>query len=179
MKYWRNGKQYEIPAPSTEELAQMENERRKWEVEQKRRPLTTEEVTSMIITQQVNTLPVDDNTALRMKYFYPAFDFIVGQKVKQGFKFTYDDKLWSVAQPELTIQAHYLPGTGTESMYTEVCESHAGTLDDPISYSGNMALQNGLYYIQNGEIYWCFRSTEIPVYSELEVLVGLYVEVTV
>lgn len=173
MRVFVNGKYRDMTA---EELAQLEKESRIWELEEKRRPLTTEEVTSMLITQQINTLSVDNNTALRMKSFYPTFDSIVGQTVKQGFKFTHADKLWSVAQAELTIQAQYLPGTGTESMYTEVCESHAGTLDDPIPYSGNMALVNGLYYMQDSEIYLCIRDTVNPVHNALSELIGLYVE---
>lgn len=166
-----------IPREATqEEIAAMNLEYVKTEIQEKRRPLTAEEVTAMLITQQINTLSVDDNTALRMKSFYPTFDSIVGQTVKKGFKFTHADKLWSVAQAELTIQAQYLPSTGTESLYTEVCESHAGTLDDPIPYSGNMALVNGLYYMQDSEIYLCIRDTVNPVHNALSELIGLYVE---
>lgn len=173
MRIYDNGVYRDMTA---EELAQIEKDRYVFEIEEKRRPLTAEEVTALIVTQQINTLTVDGNTALRMKSFYPAFDSIVGQTVKQGFKFTYADKLWSVAQAELTIQAHYLPGTGTESLYTEVCESHLGTLDDPIPYSGNMALTNGLYYIQDSEIYLCIGDTVNPVHNPLAELVGLYVK---
>lgn len=140
------------------------------------RPLSAEEVTAMLITAQINTLTVDDNTALRMKRFYPAFESVVGQTVKQGFKFTYGDRLWKTIQPELVIQSHYPPGTDMESLYTEVCETHAGTLDDPIPYSGNMELEEGKYYMQEYEIYLCTRSTGQPVYHPLSELVGLYVE---
>lgn len=37
------------------------------------RPLTAEEVTRLLIAQQINTLTVDDNTALRMVEFYPEW----------------------------------------------------------------------------------------------------------
>jgi hypothetical protein len=77
----------------------------------------------------------------------------------------------------MLIQAHYPPGTGMESMYTEVCETHSGTIDDPIPYSGNMALESGLYYMQDYEIYLCNRDTVNPVFNALSELVGLYVEV--
>lgn len=120
---------------------------------------------------------IDGNDALTAKMLYPTFDSIIGMKVKQGFKFTYGDKLWSVAQPELTIEKHYPPGVGTESLYAEVCESHAGTLEDPIPYDGNMALVSGKYYIQSGVIYLCTRDTVNPVYNALSELVGLFVEV--
>lgn len=175
-KIYKNGVYVDAPIPTPEELSYMHKEQRRAELMEKSRSLSTEEVTAMIITAQINTLTVDDNTALRMKSFYPTFDSIVGQKVKQGFKFTYADKLWATVQPDMLIQAHYHPSTGMESLYTEVCETHAGTIDDPIPYNGNMALVNGLYYVQNFEIYLCNRDTVNPVYNALSELVGQYVE---
>lgn len=149
---------------------------KKWTVKRDMRPLSQSAVSKMLIAQQINTLSVDDNTALRMKSFYPTFESIVGQTVKNGFKFTHDGKLWRTVQPEMTIQSHYPPGDGTESLYTEICETHAGTLDDAIPYDGNMALVNGLYYTQNDTIYLCNRDTGNPVYHPLAELVGIYVE---
>lgn len=175
MKCWKNGKCYELPDPTPEEIAAMRAEQRKHELREKSRPLTESEVTAMLITQQINTIAVDDNTALRMKQFYPAFESVVGQTVKKGFKFAFGDKLFTVIQPELTIQSHYPPGVGTESLYAEVCETHAGTLDDPIPYSGNMALEQNKYYMQDYVIYKCTRDTGNHVYHALAELVGVYV----
>lgn len=159
-----------------EELARTEAESRRVKLEEASRPLSESEVIAMLIPQQINTLSVDDNMALRMKDFYPAFESVIGQTVKQGFKFTHGGKLWKTEQPEMTIQEHYAPGTGTESLYSEVCETHAGTLDDPIPYSGNMALTADLYYMQDWKIYLCTRDTGVPVYNALADLVGIYVE---
>lgn len=158
-----------------EEIAEMESANRRYRLEEKSRPLTEAEVSAMFITQQINTLVVDDNTALRMKSFYPTFESIVGQNVKQGFKFTHGGKLWRTVQPEMTIQSHYPPSVGMESLYTEVCETHDGTLDDPIPYDGNMVLEKGKYYFQDYTIYLCNRDTVNPVYNALSELVGLYV----
>ena len=119
---------------------------------------------------------IDGNDALTARSMYPTFESIIGKTVKHGFKFTHGGKLWKTEQPEMTIQEHYVPGTGTESLYSEVCESHAGTLEDPIPYSGNMALESGKYYSQNSKIYRCTRDTVNPVYNALSELVGLYVE---
>lgn len=69
-----------------------------------------------------------------------------------------------------------MPGEGTESLYTRIDETHAGTLSDPIPYNGNMALEAGKYYSQSGAVYLCTRDTVNPVYSALADLVGLYVE---
>lgn len=174
MKKYVNGQYIEL---TPEEVAIIQSEARKGELMEKSRPLTAEEVNAMLITSQINTLTVDDNTALRMKAFYPAFDSIIGQTIeKVGFKFTYADKLWATVQPKLTIQKHYPPGVGMESLYTEVCETHAGTLEDPIPYNGNIALENGKYYMQDYVVYLCNRDTVNPVYNPLSELVGLYVK---
>ena len=119
---------------------------------------------------------IDGNDALTARSMYPTFESIIGKTVKHGFKFTHGGKLWKTEQPEMTIQEHYVPGTGTESLYSEVCETHAGTLEDPIPYSGNMALESGKYYSQDGKVYRCTRDTGNPVYNALSELVGLYVE---
>ena len=73
MKIWENGVIREM---TTAELSQIH----KAELIEKSRSLSTEEVTAMLITSQINTMTVDDNTALRMKSFYPTFDSIVGQE---------------------------------------------------------------------------------------------------
>ena len=168
-----NGKYVEL---TSEEIAAIQEAQAAYEAAERTRPLTESEVSRMLIAQQINTLTVDDNTALRMKDFYPTFGSIIGQTVKQGFKFTHGGKLWRTEQPEMTIQEHYAPDMGTESLYSEVCETHAGTLEDPIPYNGNMALESGKYYMQDGKIYRCTRDTGNPVYNALSELVGLYVE---
>lgn len=119
---------------------------------------------------------INGNDALTARSMYPTFESIIGKTVKHGFKFTHGGKLWKTEQPEMTIQEHYVPGTGTESLYSEVCESHSGTLEDPIPYNGNMALESGKYYSQDGKVYRCTRDTGNPVYNALSELVGLYVE---
>ena len=119
---------------------------------------------------------INGNDALTARSMYPTFESIIGKTVKHGFKFTHGGKLWRTEQPEMTIQEHYAPGMGTESLYSEVCETHAGTLEDPIPYNGNMALESGKYYSQNSKIYRCTRDTVNPVYNALSELVGLYVE---
>lgn len=52
------------------------------------RPMTESEVSRLIIAQQINTLTVDDNTALRMVEFYPEWttdtDYAAGFKVQYG-----------------------------------------------------------------------------------------------
>ena len=145
---------------------------KKWTVLPDRRPMSQSAVNKMLIAQQINTLTVDDNTAIRMRSFYPEWAentaYAVGHKVQYG------GKLWRVVQAH-TAQIGWEP-VNVPSLWTEVCETHAGTLEDPIPYDGNMALENGKHYSQYSTIYLCSRSTLIPVYDTLDALVGLYVE---
>ena len=67
-----------------------------------------------------------------------------------------------------------MPGIDTAALYTRIDETHAGTLEDPIPYSGNMALENQKYYSQDGIVYLCVRDTVNPVYHALKDLLGLY-----
>ena len=157
---------------TAEEIAAIEAEAAKFEAYERTRSLTAEEVTALLIRQQINTLTVDDNTALRMLEFYPEWasgtDYTAGYKVQRG------GRLWRCIQAH-TSQAGWEPENAA-SLWTEICESHAGTLEDPIPYNGNMALESGKYYSQNSKIYRCTRDTVNPVYNALSELVGLYVE---
>ena len=169
MKKCVNGEYIDMTA---EETAAMEAEAAKFEAYERTRPLTAEEVTALLIRQQINTLTVDDNTALRMLEFYPEWasdtDYTAGYKVRRG------GRLWRCMQAH-TSQIGWEPENAA-SLWTEICESHSGTLEDPIPYSGNMALESGKYYSQDGKIYRCTRDTVNPVYNALSELVGLYVE---
>ena len=60
------------------------------------RPLTAEEVTALLIKQQVNTLEVDDTTALRMVEFYP--EWASGVAYTTGYKVQRSGKLWRCLQ---------------------------------------------------------------------------------
>lgn len=155
-----------------EEIAAMQAETAKAEAAERTRHLTESEVSRLLIAQQINALEVDDNTALRMLEFYPAWAadtaYPAGHKVQRG------GKLWRCLQAH-TSQDGWEP-ENTPALWEEICESHAGTLADPIPYSGNMALESGKYYSQSGAVYLCTRDTVNPVYSALADLVGIYVE---
>lgn len=131
-----------------------------------------QEVQYALMTAQINTLVVDDTTALRWRTLYP--DWETGVAYKANDKVQFGDSLYKCIQAH-TAQANWAPDLAA-SLWTEICESHSGTKDDPVPYNRNMELVNGLYYIENGVVYRCFRSTGIPVYNSLADLVGIYVE---
>lgn len=172
MKIVENGIMRDMTA---EEIAAIEADAAKFEAYERTRPLTAEEVTTLFIKQQINTLTVDDNTALRMVEFYP--EWAAGQAYAAGYKVRQVGKLWRCKDPGHTSQAGWEPSINTASLWEEICEAHTGTLADPIPYDGNMELSAGLYYTQDGVTYLCNRNTGQPVYNALSDLVGLYVEV--
>ena len=142
------------------------------QIAERTRPLTAEEVTVLLIRQQINTLTVDDNTALRMTTFYP--EWAENTEYTTGYKAQRSGRLWRCLQAH-TSQAGWEPENAA-SLWTEICETHSGTLEDPIPYNGNMALESGKYYSQDSKVYRCTRDTGNPVYNALSELVGLYVE---
>lgn len=118
----------------------------------------------------VQSLP--DASALEVRTFYPEWES--GKAYSVGFMVQYDGLLYKVTNAH-TSQADWTPDVA-HTLYERINETHSGTENDPIPYSGNMALENGKYYTQDGEIYKCVRDTVNPVYNTLADLVGLYVE---
>lgn len=169
MKKCVNGKIVEM---TEEEIAEIEADARRARLEEASRPLRSEEVLALLIPHQINTLSVDDNTALRMLPFYP--EWAAGTTYTVGYKVKRNGKLWRVVQAH-TSQIGWEPENAA-SLWEQINETHSGTVDDPIPYSGNMALTAGLYYVQDWVIYKCTRDTGNPVYHALSELVGLYVE---
>lgn len=107
----------------------------------------------------------------------------MGKEVDAGFRLRNKGRLFEVRQPH-TLQEQWEPGAeGTEAIYTllqadheEHPGGHAGTIDDPIPYEGNMMLEQGKYYVQDGVTYLCTRDSGIPMTHALSELVGQYVE---
>lgn len=157
---------------TADEIAAMQEAAAHAAAEEKHRPLSLAEVQEMMVRAQINTLAVDDATALRMVAYYP--DWTAGTAYAVGDRLVYNGDLYKVLQAH-TAQETWLPGTGTESIYTRIDEQHDGTKYDPIPYNGNMALEAGKYYSQSGVTYLCNRDTGNPVYHALAELVGLYV----
>ena len=157
---------------TAEEIALAEKASNLAAIAEKSRPMTAEEVTRMVIAQQINALTVDDNTALRMVEFYPVWAENTAYSV--GYKVQYGGKLWRVIQAH-TSQTGWEPENAA-SLWEQINETHAGTVDDPVPYGGNMALESGKHYMQDGVIYLCIRDTGNPVYNALAELAGVYVE---
>lgn len=131
----------------------------------------------LLKTQAVD-LP--DEQAADVPALFPTWESRIGQAVSVDERLFYAGKLWKVLQAH-TVQAEWTPDV-VPALFTQVVvqspdEPEIGTLDNPIPYDGNMALEEGKYYSQDGVTYRCIRDTGNPVYHPLSALVGLYVQV--
>ena len=117
---------------------------------------------------------LSDADALEIKSLYPEWESGVEYTTRK--KAQYKGKLYRCLQAH-TAQVDWTPAVAA-SLWTVIDEAHAGTIEDPIPYSGNMALEQGKYYAQDGITYLCTRDTGIAVHSALKDLVGHYVEVS-
>lgn len=122
-----------------------------------------------ILEMAAQSLP--DETALKAVCIHPMW--ATGSAYAAGFKVQHNGKLWRAVQAH-TAQEGWQPEKAP-ALWEQINESHTGALNDPIPYEGNMALENGKHYIQNGVIYLCNRDTVIAVYNPLNELVGQYV----
>lgn len=132
------------------------------------------------VEKAVQYLP--DAEALTVKPLYPHWEYLVKLgtvEAEIGYKFFYNGDLYRCRSANPEFQETWVPGIDTASLYERIDEVHAGTLEDPIPYNGNMELEKGKYYSQDGVIYLCIQNTGIPVYQPLADLVEIYVEVAV
>ena len=122
------------------------------------------------IENAVQSLP--DAAALEAVVLHPVWK--AGIAYSAGYKAQHNGRLWRCRQAH-TSQEGWEPENAA-ALWEEICETHDGTKYDPIPYEGNMALENGKYYVQDGVTYLCNRDTVNPVYNALADLVGQYVE---
>lgn len=131
-----------------------------------------------LMLMTINTISLDDQQSLKVKSLYPTWESFIGKQLEKDTKIQYNGKLFKVVQAH-TAQEDWKPGIDTASLYTEIVEDHAGTIEDPIPYpaDGNMTIYNGKYYVENGIIYLCIRDSQQPLYVALSSVIDNYVQV--
>lgn len=107
-------------------------------------------------TENINTYNLTASEALQVKDRYPEWK--TGINVKTGERYRVEDVLWECVKGHLT-QDNWKPSTATLSLWKRVdAEEHAGTMEDPIPYMQNMALEFNKYYTQDGVLYLCIQA---------------------
>ena len=138
-----------------EEIREVEQNFANYKRQGKTRPLTDSEVFRLFAAQSINTLPLDNNTALRCLSYHPEWADLCAQNYKaekKGYRFQYAGKLYETVQPEFTFQEQWVPGAdGTASIYSRVEWQHAGTVDDPIPVPSTVPPESFTYII--GKVY--------------------------
>ena len=129
------------------------------------------------IKYAVVKLNLPDEEATSYTKYYPNWEDYINKSLPVNFKIQYNGKLFKTLQPVNPVLENHPPSINRAALYTEINETNAGTLEDPIPYNNNMELELGKYYSQNEVIYHCTRGTGQPVFNPLSELVGLFVEV--
>lgn len=132
------------------------------------------------VVARANAQALTDEQALTAKMLYESFDDLVKAKYtakEKGFKFRDGNDLYKTAQDNVEFLAQYRPGTGTESLYTRIDETHEGTLADPIPWRLNMQPEEGKYYSEGDLVAKCVEDPGQALQNKLsELCPGRYFE---
>lgn len=137
-------------------------------------PKSKEELALELTTKQINTMDLSDDESIYFAELYPDWNDLCkanegkGYKAKKsGFKFKYTGgdviKLYKTVQEDFTFQSQWIPGNGSSAIYTQIVESHAGTIEDPIPvpedvWTNAFTYVIGKYYEEGDKLYKCQRN---------------------
>lgn len=126
-----------------------------------------EEITSNIqeidkaknaIKYSINSLDLSNNDTIKYKDYLPDWNDYVGKSLPKDFKFRYNNQAYKTLQYINVVLDNQTPDI-VYSLYKVINEEHEGTLEDPIPYVQQMAIEKGKYYIQYDVVYIAIQST--------------------
>lgn len=151
---------YNFDAPSFIELLNSDE----WTYPEEEQPVINRQFSRLLAldeldkeaAEEINTYNLTPSEALQVKDRY--LEWKTGINVKAGERYRVEDILWECIKDHAT-QDNWKPGTATLSLWKRVdAEGHAGTMEDPIPYTQNMALEFNKYYTQDGILYLCIQA---------------------
>lgn len=151
---------YNFDAPSFIELLNSDE----WTYPEEEQPVINRQFSRLLAldeldkeaAEEINTYNLTPSEALQVKDRYPEWK--TGINVKAGERYRVEDILWECIKDHIT-QDNWKLGTATLSLWKRVdAEGHAGTMEDPIPYTQNMALEFNKYYTQDGVLYLCIQA---------------------
>jgi hypothetical protein len=109
-----------------------------------------------VMVARASAQVLGDVEALKVKAIYSTWEELVFDgyvAMESGYKFIHNGELYKIVNAGQRFQAEWIPGQGTESIFTRIDEVHVGSLEDPIPAAANMEYTKGLYYIEDGQVY--------------------------
>lgn len=104
------------------------------------------------IKYSINSLDLSNNDTIKFKDYLPDWNDYVGESLPINFKFKYNNQPYKTLQYINIVLSNQTPDI-VYSLYKVINEEHEGTLEDPIPYTQQMAIENGKYYSQYGITY--------------------------
>lgn len=153
-----------------EEVDEIKRTQKEYERAESSRLLTDSDVFRLFAAQSINTLPLDNNTALRCLSYHPEWQKLCDEQYttdKKGYRFQYKGVLYETVQETFSFQPQWEPGSvGTASIFSKVNWQHAGTVDDPIPVPDDVPPNSFTYivgkiYDEDGTLWKCQRQGEM------------------
>ena len=110
------------------------------------------------IKYSINALDLSNNDAIKFKDYLPDWNDYVGKSLPINFKFKYNNQPYQTLQYINVVLSDQTPDI-VYSLYVAINEEHEGTLEDPIPYQQQMAIEKDKYYIQYDVVYIAIQST--------------------
>lgn len=111
------------------------------------------------IKYSINALDLSNNDTIKFKDYLPDWTDYVGKSLPKDFKFQYNNQPYQTLQYINVVLDNQTPDI-TYSLYKVINEEHDGTLEDPIPYTQQMAIEKGKYYIQYDIIYLAIQDMQ-------------------
>lgn len=120
-----------------------------------------EEITSNIeeineakeaIKYSINALDLSNNDTIKYKDYLPDWNDYINKSMPKDFKFKYNNQAYKTLQYINIVLENQTPDL-VYALYAIINEEHEGTLQDPIPYQQQMAIEKGKYYSQYGVVY--------------------------
>ena len=139
-----------------EEVAAIESTIQEQMAAEAKRPLTMEEVIKLMIAKTINSIAIEDETALRMVKYYPAPD---AASYAAGDRIQYNGKLYKCLQAH-TSQADWTPDA-TQALWVVVSIEEYPEWVQPTGAHDAYNIGDKVSY--NGQQYIC--TTDANVYA--------------
>ena len=113
--------------------------------------------TKEAIKYSINALDLSNNDTIKYKDYLPDWNDYINKSLPKDFKFKYNNQPYKTLQYINIVLENQTPDL-VYALYKIIDEEHEGTLEDPIPYVQQMAIEKGKYYSQYGITYLAIQS---------------------